>query len=68
MAKQVLASQGIRIGVVTTLHGTDITLLGKDPAFEPVITFSINASDAVTSVSQSLKDDTLKNFHIKKEI
>lgn len=68
MAKQVLASQGIKISVVTTLHGTDITLIGKDPAFEPVITFSINASDAVTTVSQSLKDDTLKNFPVKREI
>lgn len=68
MAKQVLASQGIKISVVTTLHGTDITLIGKDPAFEPVITFSINASDAVTTVSQSLKEDTLKNFGVKKEI
>jgi len=68
MAKQVLASQGIKIGVVTTLHGTDITLLGKDPAFEPVITFSINASDAVTAVSESLKNDTLKNFGVKREI
>jgi len=68
MAKQVLSSQGRRIGVVTTLHGTDITLLGKDPAFEPVITFSINASDAVTAVSQSLKDDTLKNFGVKKNM
>lgn len=68
MAKQVLASQGIKIGVVTTLHGTDITLLGKDPAFEPVITFSINQSDAVTAVSQSLKNDTLKYFHVNKDI
>lgn len=68
MAKQVLASQGIKIGVVTTLHGTDITLLGKDPSFEPVITFSINQSDAVTSVSQSLKNDTLKYFPVKKDI
>jgi N-acetyl-alpha-D-glucosaminyl L-malate synthase BshA len=68
MAKQVLASQGIPISVVTTLHGTDITLLGKDPAFEPVITFSINASDAVTAVSESLKEATLKNFSVKKEI
>lgn len=68
MAKQVLASQGIKIGVVTTLHGTDITLIGKDPAFEPVITFSINQSDAVTTVSQSLKDDTLKFFPVKKDI
>lgn len=68
MAKQVLASQGMKIFVVTTLHGTDITLLGKDPAFEPVITFSINQSDAVTAVSQSLKDDTLKYFPVKKDI
>ena len=68
MAKQVLASQGIKISVVTTLHGTDITLMGKDPAFEPVITFSINQSDAVTAVSQSLKNDTLKYFPVKKEI
>lgn len=68
MAKQVLASQGIHVGVVTTLHGTDITLLGKDPAFEPVITFSINQSDAVTAVSKSLKNDTLKYFHVYKDI
>src|ERR1035437_8352641 len=68
MAKQVLASQGIKIGVVTTLHGTDITLLGKDPAFEPVITFAINQSDAVTAVSQSLNNDTLKYFDVKKDI
>ncbi len=68
MAKQVLSSQGIKIGVITTLHGTDITLIGKDPAFEPVITFAINASDAVTSVSESLKVDTLENFSVKKEI
>ncbi|MEK6615346.1 MAG: N-acetyl-alpha-D-glucosaminyl L-malate synthase BshA, partial [Bacteroidota bacterium] len=68
MAKQVLASHGVRIAVVTTLHGTDITLLGKDPAFEPVITFSINQSDAVTAVSQSLKEDTFKYFPVKKDI
>lgn len=68
MAKQVLASHGMKISVVTTLHGTDITLLGKDPAFEPVITFSINQSDAVTAVSQSLKDDTLKYFPVTKNI
>src|SRR5690606_17680416 len=52
----------------TTLHGTDITLVGKHPAFEPVITFSINQSDAVTVVSQSLKDDTYKHFSIETEI
>lgn len=62
MAKQILASQGINIPFITTLHGTDITLVGKDPSFEPVITFAINQSDAVTAVSDSLKDDTYKNF------
>ena len=58
MAKQILASQGINIPFITTLHGTDITLVGKDPSFEPVITFCINESDAVTAVSESLKSDT----------
>ncbi|MBL7883722.1 MAG: N-acetyl-alpha-D-glucosaminyl L-malate synthase BshA [Bacteroidia bacterium] len=62
MAKQILASQGINIPFITTLHGTDITLVGKDPSFEPVITFAINNSDAVTAVSESLKNDTYKNF------
>jgi len=62
MAKQILASQGIHIPFITTLHGTDITLVGKDPSFEPVITFAINQSDAVTAVSESLKEDTYKNF------
>ncbi len=69
MAKQILASQGINIPFITTLHGTDITLVGKDPSFEPVITFAINESDAVTSVSESLKADTYANFpNVKKEI
>jgi N-acetyl-alpha-D-glucosaminyl L-malate synthase BshA len=69
MAKQILASQGINIPFITTLHGTDITLVGKDPSFEPVITFAINQSDAVTSVSESLKQDTYANFpKVKKEI
>ncbi len=69
MAKQILASQGINIPFITTLHGTDITLVGKDPSFEPVITFAINQSDAVTAVSESLKTDTYKNFpSVKKEI
>jgi len=58
MAKQILQSQGITIPYITTLHGTDITLVGKDPSFEPVITFCINQSDAVTAVSESLKKDT----------
>jgi N-acetyl-alpha-D-glucosaminyl L-malate synthase BshA len=69
MAKQILASQGIKIPFITTLHGTDITLVGKDPSFEPVITFAINQSDAVTAVSESLKDDTYANFpSVRKEI
>ncbi len=68
MAKQILASYGIFIPVVTTLHGTDITLVGKDPTYKPVVTFSINQSDGITTVSQNLKEDTLKHFEIKKEI
>lgn len=69
MAKQILSSQGIDIPFITTLHGTDITLVGKDPSFEPVITFAINNSDAVTAVSASLKKDTYVNFkNINKEI
>jgi len=69
MAKQILASQGINIPFITTLHGTDITLVGKDPSFEPVITFAINQSDAVTAVSESLKQDTIINFpNVKKDI
>jgi L-malate glycosyltransferase len=68
LAKQILKSHGISIPFITTLHGTDITLVGKDASFEPVISFSINESDAVTAVSQSLKDDTYKFFDIKKEI
>jgi N-acetyl-alpha-D-glucosaminyl L-malate synthase BshA len=69
MAKQILASQGIHIPFITTLHGTDITLVGKDPSFEPVITFAINNSDAVTAVSESLKKDTFLNFpNVKNQI
>ncbi|MBK9478518.1 MAG: N-acetyl-alpha-D-glucosaminyl L-malate synthase BshA [Bacteroidetes bacterium] len=68
MAKQILASQGINIPFITTLHGTDITLVGKDASFEPVITFAINQSDAVTSVSESLKEDTYKHFAVTREI
>tara|TARA_B110000503_G_scaffold120877_1_gene183929 strand:- start:4648 stop:5793 length:1146 start_codon:yes stop_codon:yes gene_type:complete len=62
MARAILASKGHHLPIVTTLHGTDITLLGKDPAFEPVISYAINQSDAVTAVSESLKSDTLKLF------
>ena len=62
MARAILASKGHHLPIVTTLHGTDITLLGKDPAFEPVISYAINQSDAVTAVSESLKSDTLNLF------
>lgn len=68
MAQQILRSQGIEIPFITTLHGTDITLVGKDPSFEPVITFCLNASNAVTAVSQSLKDDTITHFSTTQEI
>jgi N-acetyl-alpha-D-glucosaminyl L-malate synthase BshA len=68
MAKMILRSQGIEIPFVTTLHGTDITLVGKDPSFEPVITFCINQSDAVTAVSQSLKDATYEHFNVTRQI
>lgn len=67
-AQQILRTHNIDIPFVTTLHGTDITLVGKHPSFEPVITFSINNSNAVTVVSQSLKDDTLKHFKIERDI
>lgn len=68
MAKQILKEENIHIPTITTLHGTDITLVGKDPFFKPIITFSINHSDIVTTVSESLKRDTLDNFDIKKDI
>jgi N-acetyl-alpha-D-glucosaminyl L-malate synthase BshA len=68
MAKQILKEQGIYIPVVTTLHGTDITLVGKDPSYEPVVTFSINQSDTVTAVSEDLKKATYEHFDIKKRI
>ena len=68
MAKQMLKDEGIDIPMVTTLHGTDITLVGNHPFYKPAVTFSINKSDFVTSVSQSLKDDTLKLFNITNEI
>ncbi|MEJ5993067.1 N-acetyl-alpha-D-glucosaminyl L-malate synthase BshA [Pedobacter sp. Du54] len=68
MAKQILATYGINIPFVTTLHGTDITLVGKDATYKPVVTFSINQSDGVTTVSEDLKQDTYKHFDIKKEI
>lgn len=68
MAKQMLATEGISIPVVTTLHGTDITLVGKDSSFAPVVTFSINASDGVTAVSEHLRSETYDYFNITKDI
>ncbi|GAB4233035.1 MAG: N-acetyl-alpha-D-glucosaminyl L-malate synthase BshA [Ekhidna sp.] len=65
MAKQILKTKGIEIPFITTLHGTDITIVGKDATNEPVVTFSINESDGVTAVSEDLKNDTLKHFDIK---
>lgn len=69
MAKQiVLKKTGRNIPVITTLHGTDITLVGRDKTYEPVVTFSINESDAITAVSENLKEETLKHFEINKPI
>jgi N-acetyl-alpha-D-glucosaminyl L-malate synthase BshA len=68
MAQQMLLEDGIFVPIVTTLHGTDITLVGNHPFYKPAVTFSINKSNAVTTVSQSLKDDTLRLFDIKNEI
>ena len=68
MAKKMLIDEGIEIPIVTTLHGTDITLVGSHPFYNPAVTFSINHSDRVTAVSESLKHDTLNLFDIKKKI
>jgi N-acetyl-alpha-D-glucosaminyl L-malate synthase BshA len=68
MAKKILEKQGKIIPVITTLHGTDITLVGRDKTFAPVVTFSINESDAITAVSDNLRDETFKHFKIEKEI
>jgi len=68
MAKQILLTYGIYIPVVTTLHGTDITLVGRDSTFKPVVTFSINKSDGVTAVSEHLRNDTYRYFDIEQDI
>ena len=68
MAKQILRTYDINIPVITTLHGTDITLVGRDPSYNPVVTFSINQSDGVTAVSEYLKQDTFKHFKITRDI
>ncbi|TBX26999.1 N-acetyl-alpha-D-glucosaminyl L-malate synthase [Jiulongibacter sediminis] len=68
LAKQILETEGIHIPVVTTLHGTDITVVGKDRTYKPVVTFSINKSDGVTAVSDDLRKDTFNTFKITNEI
>lgn len=68
MAQQIARSKGIEVPFITTLHGTDITLVGKDKTYEPVVTFSMNNSNAVTAVSENLKEETEKHFDITKEI
>ena len=67
MAQRILEAEGIKIPFITTLHGTDITLVGKDSSFESVITFAINHSNAVTAVSESLKSDTFNHFKITRK-
>jgi L-malate glycosyltransferase len=68
MAKKILEQEGIHIPVITTLHGTDITLVGRDKTYAPVVAFSINQSDAITAVSQNLRDETFNTFKIEKPI
>jgi N-acetyl-alpha-D-glucosaminyl L-malate synthase BshA len=68
MAKNILKAQGIDIPFITTLHGTDITLVGRDPSFEPVIRYSMEMSDALTAVSESLRKDTYDIFKLSKEV
>jgi N-acetyl-alpha-D-glucosaminyl L-malate synthase BshA len=68
MAKKILETEGVNIPVITTLHGTDITLVGRDRTYAPVVAFSINQSDAITAVSNDLRNETYKYFSIKKEI
>jgi N-acetyl-alpha-D-glucosaminyl L-malate synthase BshA len=67
-AKQILKKEGIHIPYITTLHGTDITLVGRDKTYAPVVTFSINESDAITAVSENLKEETYRSFKIEKDI
>lgn len=68
MAKKILEQEGKKIPVITTLHGTDITLVGRDKTYAPVVAFSINQSDAITAVSENLRDETYRTFSIQKEI
>ena len=68
MAKSILREDGIRIPFITTLHGTDITLVGRDPSYRPVVEYSLNHSDGITSVSEHLKEETLLNFKLRRKI
>lgn len=68
MARQILLKEGISVPVITTLHGTDITLVGRDKTYSPVVTFSMNESAAITAVSKNLRDETYKNFKVEKPI
>jgi L-malate glycosyltransferase len=68
IAQQICAQQGKHVPFITTLHGTDITLVGRDKMYEPVVTFSINKSNAITAVSNNLKNETFNNFNIVKDI
>lgn len=68
LAKQILGERGVHIPIITTLHGTDITIVGNDPSYLPVVEFSINQSNGVTAVSEYLKEETFKNFSITKDI
>ena len=68
MAKQILADENFHVPFITTLHGTDITLVGRDKTYAPVVTFSLNKSDAITAVSDNLRKETLEHFNIQKEI
>jgi N-acetyl-alpha-D-glucosaminyl L-malate synthase BshA len=68
MARQIIQKQGRHIPVITTLHGTDITLVGRDKTYAPVVTFSINESDAITAVSENLREETYRSFEITKKI
>ena len=68
MAREILKMEDLHVPFITTLHGTDITIVGKDASLEPVVTFSINQSDGITSVSSDLKKDTYDHFNIQKDI
>lgn len=68
MAQQIAKTKGVQIPFITTLHGTDITLVGRDKTYEPVVTFSMNQSNAITAVSENLREETLRNFNMEKEI